>query len=210
MVFAIVKQVRNVERQNRKVICRVDTWVDVPQEPSVVVHEFLLQRWIRRHSCVIGSQKRSWGIDIITLVQFPLQIWQPHHHSQILPYIGTRKCKCFSYMRSCRDIGSWYLSNCQCFLPFESIEILCEAAAMCLQVVSFHYYHKQCVEFIERVQHLQEISRMSMSCYSKKVSERRRDERGELGFGQEFEKRGLVVIKCRVEGSHKLHFGGPK
>lgn len=90
-------------------------------------------------------------------------------------------------------------------LALETVEVLSETTAMCFQKMSLYSEHKQSVEFIERVKNAEEVTGMSMSGNGEKISQGRREKRGELLFGENFKERGLVVIECALKGSHKLH-----
>ncbi len=48
---------------------------------------------------------------------------------------------------------------------------------------------------------------MSVRGDGEEVAQGGGDEGCELGFGEEFEEGGFVLVEGRVEGSHELHFG---
>ena len=67
---------------------------------------------------------------------------------------------------------------------------------MGFEKVALDEEHEERVDFLERVEDPQEVSRVSMGCYSEEVAEGRREEGGKLLFGEKFEKGWFGSIKC--------------
>src|SRR5436190_23984542 len=97
-----------MESQNREVIRRIHRRICVPQEPLVDTRQPLTDCRIRWEILVwtisrsTTNDKRCMrrNMDIVTLVQFPLQIRQPYHHSQVLPHIrGAQFESCSQWFR---------------------------------------------------------------------------------------------------------------
>jgi hypothetical protein len=103
-------------------------------------------------------------MDVIALVQLPLQVRQANHHCQILPDIAVLKFESFANIigraKLCaRHFVTFRAKNA---LAFEPVEVLGEAATICTQKVPLHQEHEKRVNFIERVEDAEKVAGMTV------------------------------------------------
>ena len=124
------------------------------------------------------------GVDIVTLVQFPLDVWQSDHYGQVLPHVALPQLQCLPYLLRCTKCCSGHFSipHAKHPLTFQTVEVLCEAAAESAEVVSLDEEGEEGVDFVEGVEDAEEVAGMSVCCDGEKVAQRGRYECCELLF----------------------------
>lgn len=89
MVLGAVKQVGQIEGQESEVVGGIDTGVNVPQEPVVVVHEPVAPGGIGRQGRVGGAQEGARGIGLVGIVELALQVRNADGDGEVAPDVGT-------------------------------------------------------------------------------------------------------------------------
>lgn len=102
MVFRPIEEVCHVEDYHGEVVRRVHARVYVPQKPLVVMQEALFHACARPRSIPVPVVPRSEkicmrGVDIIALVELPLQPRQSNQDCQVLPHIAATQLHSVSY-----------------------------------------------------------------------------------------------------------------
>lgn len=204
VVFRPVEQVCQVERYHREAIPGVDARVDIPYEPLVVMQDPLLRRRARRHARVVRAQQCPRGLDLVRLVQLPLQVRHADDDCEVPPHVPVAELQGLpddagSGAGGARDLGDERL------LPLEAVEVLGEGPAARAQVVALHEDHGQGVKLVEGVQRAQEVARVPLRQDGQEVAERGRQQGVELLLGEDLEERGLLVVEGAPEGGDELH-----
>ena len=71
-------------------------------------------------------------------------------------------------------------------LAFKAVEVLGKAPTICFKIVPLDGEYKHGIEFIKGVQKMEQVSWVTLCSNGKEVAERRRNEGGELLFGEQF------------------------
>lgn len=78
-------------------------------------------------------------MDIISFIQFALQVWNTDHHQQVLPHVGRVQFQGVADGAAGADLGAWDLAilGAENALALERVEVLCERATEGAQVITF-------------------------------------------------------------------------
>ena len=103
-------------------------------------------------------------MDVIALVQLPLQVRQANHHCQIPPDIAVLKFESFANIIGRAELCARHFVTFRAenALAFEPIEVLGEAAAICTKEVPLHQEHEERINFIERVEDAEKVAGMAV------------------------------------------------
>ena len=180
MVFCAVEEVCHVEDEQGEVVGCVDRGVDVPEKPLVVVHQPLLDGCACSQALSVAVVARAeqvcmGGVDVVALVEFPLQPGQADQHGKIAPDVAVAQLDGIAHTVACAQLRSGDLAapDAEHARSFQAVEVLCETAAIGAQEVALHEQHDKRVDFIERVQDREEVAGITVGGNSHKVAQRR-------------------------------------
>lgn len=79
-------------------------------------------------------------MDVIALVKLPLEIRQPYHDGQVVPYIACFQLQSFAHEAWSPKSGTWGFStlDAEGSLALQIVEILGEASAIGLEVMPLY------------------------------------------------------------------------
>ena len=78
-----------------------------------------------------------------------------------------------------------------------------------LEIIFLDNKSEERVDFVEVVEYAEEVAWVAVGGDGEEIAEGRRQERGELLFGEEFEEGGFECVNVGLEGRYVLHRGGP-
>ena len=146
---------------------------------------------IRRKSVsvVVGAENGSLrGMNVVALIEFSFEVRQANHDGQIIPDVPFLELESLAHKARGTNSGSRCFSafDVKYSLPLEAVEVLSKAPSICFEIVALDGERKQGVDFIKRVQEMKEVSRATVCSNGEEVTERGRDERGELLLREQF------------------------
>lgn len=93
------------------------------------MHKSLFECCVLWHLRISRTEERPGRIDFVAFIELRLQVWQPNHHSKVLPNIPFGKLQRFPHEGWCADLRPRHFAP-QRFLTLEAIEVLSESTAV--------------------------------------------------------------------------------
>ena len=113
------------------------------------------------------------GVHIVSLVELALQPWQSDQDGQVLPDVALSQFDSVPHRVAGSELRARYLAalDPQHARAFHAIEVLGEGPAIGAQKMALDKQHHQRVDFIEGVEHGQQVSGVAMRRDGEQVAE---------------------------------------